>query len=149
MEIKRITQLIHNAYQSYSWHGPNIQSVLQTVSPGHILHRIEDSHNIAEIVSHMIAWRRFAIEKLQGNTEYDVTEQANWLIINEMNKQEWQQLLVTFQESQDALEAAIHQQSDQLLEQTVGLRRYNYYILLHGIIQHDLYHLGQIVLLNK
>jgi uncharacterized damage-inducible protein DinB len=38
---------------------------------------------------------------------------------------------------------------DAKLEETVRGTRYSNYILLHGVIQHDLYHAGQIALLKK
>ena len=41
------------------------------------------------------------------------------------------------------------QQNDEILSQKVGKRNYTFYTLMHGIIQHDLYHLGQIILTKQ
>jgi hypothetical protein len=38
---------------------------------------------------------------------------------------------------------------DAKLEETAPGTRYSNYVLLHGVIQHDLYHSGQIALLKR
>ena len=38
---------------------------------------------------------------------------------------------------------------DQKLKEKVGGRNYDFFYLLHGIIHHDVYHLGQIAILKK
>ena len=40
-------------------------------------------------------------------------------------------------------------QEDEFLDEIVPGRAYDYYTMLHGIIQHDLYHCGQIAILKK
>jgi hypothetical protein len=40
-------------------------------------------------------------------------------------------------------------EDDEFLEEIVPGREYDYYTMLHGILQHDLYHAGQISILKK
>ena len=48
------------------------------------------------------------------------------------------------------LEAAVQALPDGRLNENVnGDRGYSYYFLLHGVIQHNLYHAGQIAILKK
>ena len=44
---------------------------------------------------------------------------------------------------------AIEKFGDERLQETVPGRKYDYYYLFHGIVQHSLYHGGQIALLKK
>jgi len=44
---------------------------------------------------------------------------------------------------------AISEFSDERLGETVSGRTYSYYILFHGIIQHNIYHAGQMAILKK
>ncbi len=52
-------------------------------------------------------------------------------------------------ETQADLIAGIEKQTDDLLGQIVAERKYNFRKLLHGLIQHDIYHLGQIAYIVK
>jgi uncharacterized damage-inducible protein DinB len=38
---------------------------------------------------------------------------------------------------------------DERLDEIVGGENYSRYVLLHGLVQHDLYHAGQIAILKK
>ncbi len=40
-------------------------------------------------------------------------------------------------------------EDDKFLDTIVPGRNYSYYTLLHGIVNHDLYHAGQIALIKK
>ena len=40
-------------------------------------------------------------------------------------------------------------EDDEFLEEIVPGREYDFYTMLHGILQHDLYHSGQISILKK
>ena len=51
--------------------------------------------------------------------------------------------------SQEALIHELSERNDSLLDEQVPGRSYNFYVLLQGIIQHDIYHLGQMVFLKK
>jgi uncharacterized damage-inducible protein DinB len=61
----------------------------------------------------------------------------------------WQEGLQKLQQSQDELLRLLAQKDDALLEQNVSGRTYNYRKLISGIIQHDIYHLGQIAFITK
>jgi len=47
------------------------------------------------------------------------------------------------------LAAAIEDFDDAKLQDTVPGRQYDFYYLFHGIVQHSLYHGGQIAMLKK
>jgi hypothetical protein len=49
----------------------------------------------------------------------------------------------------ERLAEAIEDFGDERLQDVVPGRQYDYYYLFHGIIQHSLYHGGQIALLKK
>jgi uncharacterized damage-inducible protein DinB len=61
----------------------------------------------------------------------------------------WPEGLRMLDESQERLLAVLQQQDDSILNNVVKERNYNYRKLITGVIQHDIYHLGQIAYLNK
>ena len=63
----------------------------------------------------------------------------------------WKEAIDNFKQSQQALVEAVKNFSDPRLTELVPSKthKYTYYTLLHGIIQHDVYHLGQIAYIKK
>ena len=51
--------------------------------------------------------------------------------------------------SHDELVKELSTKDNDFLNETVPGSEYDYYTLIHGIIQHDIYHAGQIVILKK
>lgn len=51
--------------------------------------------------------------------------------------------------TKNGLCTAIEQLGDARLSETVPGRAFDFYFLLHGVVQHSLYHAGQIALLKK
>lgn len=148
MHRQEIIELLRRAFDGAAWHGPAVMEILRKVNPLQLGNRIGDSHTLIELVEHMTAWRRFAIEKMRGNTTYDVDDAANFPKVSP-TEESWQITLQQFEDSQRLLLEQLEQMDDSRLEQIVDGRNYSYSIMLHGLIHHDIYHLGQIVFLCK
>ncbi|MDX1939492.1 MAG: DinB family protein [Saprospiraceae bacterium] len=148
-EITRIINTIRHTFEGTPWHGPAVMDILKDIKPEDVIKKLPNSHNIAELVAHMSTWREFVAQKLNGNIEFDVTHEANFPVITNLTKEDWQALVNRLQKSQSDLLKALEHCSDEKLGELVPGREYKFGIMLHGIIHHDLYHLGQIVLLRK
>jgi uncharacterized damage-inducible protein DinB len=61
----------------------------------------------------------------------------------------WQSILRSLKNTQKSLVDSLNNAGDETLKQKVFHRKYNISYLLNGIIQHDVYHLGQLMLLSK
>lgn len=92
----------------------------------------------------MTVWRHFTTKRLQGNNEFEVSELENF-----PKGTDWASALNALQQSQEELVKAVSLFPEEKLSETVPTRNYDFYTLLHGIIQHDIYHTGQIVMLKK
>lgn len=149
IEIQHIQTLFDQTYNGPAWHGPSVKEVIKEVTFFEALKSTDRSHNIAEIVIHMIAWRNFLINKLKGQENYDVSDEENFQKIESISKEEWEALKNQLEDSQNELQDLLSKVNDDILKEKIGMRNYNYYVLMHGVIQHDLYHLGQIVLIKK
>lgn len=148
-EIERIIDLLKRTTDGYAWHGPDIRTVLDDVSLVQAVLRINGGHSIAELIHHITMWRIFAIKKLQGEDSFDITLESNFKRIESVSEEEWKELLDNLRHSQEALIHELSERNDSLLDEQVPGRSYNFYVLLQGIIQHDIYHLGQMVFLKK
>jgi uncharacterized damage-inducible protein DinB len=145
-EVDRIARLLEKTFEKQPWYGSSIMEILKSVKPELASQRVGDAHAINELVEHMISWREFATRRLLGDNAFDVNDRTNFPV-----SESWQETLSKLQHSQEALMRTVRQFPSERLEEPVPSNRFRYtfYTLLHGIIQHDIYHLGQIALLNK
>ena len=140
---------LKSAFDGPAWHGPSVKETLAKISSEDMLKSTGKSHNIIELINHMTAWREFAIKKLQRDEGYDVSPEKNFSEVRQHDAHLWQKALNDLEKSKDQLLELIGQIDDEKLKESVEGSSYTYYFLLHGIIHHDIYHLGQIVLLNQ
>ncbi|GHM99016.1 hypothetical protein WSM22_05060 [Cytophagales bacterium WSM2-2] len=143
-EIERITELLKKSFEGEAWHGPSVSEAIKDISEQKALQKPMHSHSIAGLVLHMASWRNFVTKKLAGDQTHDVSEQENFPAPTN-----WASAISQLNESQKALIAALKEFPEEKLTAVVPTRKYDFYTLLHGIIQHDLYHTGQIMILKK
>jgi hypothetical protein len=95
------------------------------------------------------AWINEVIEVLDGETYAVLTPERDWPAISAEDDGAWQAALGILDSSQEALCGAVAEmQEDKLWENLEG-QDFTYYWLLHGVVQHSVYHAGQIGLLKK
>ncbi|MFT7120143.1 MAG: putative damage-inducible protein DinB [Neolewinella sp.] len=102
---------------------------------------------VAGIVGHLIAWRNFAIARLADRTDFgiEMNTELDWPDCSEMSKAT---LLQQLADTQQSLLANLKLLSNKDLEDYVpAVYLYNKGELAIGVMQHDIYHLGQINLL--
>lgn len=104
-------------------------------------------NQIAQQVQHIIYWRIFTIDKLQNTNQKN--EQKDWSEISIDSLKDWQKLMAQLQDSQKSLVELLRDKTDDFLLQNIPNRKYSYIDLIEGIIQHDVYHTGQIGLIGK
>lgn len=144
MEINNIATLLIKTFQGPAWHGPSILESLENITPQQALHKISGSHSIIELVAHMTTWRNFVAKRLSGNSTYEVSDADNFPSLTD-----WNSAVDKLKESQTNLLTALKAFPESKLFTTVPTRKYDFYTMLHGIVQHDVYHTGQIILLKK
>ncbi|OWY25931.1 DinB family protein [Sphingobacteriales bacterium UPWRP_1] len=151
-EIQNLIALLKNNFNGQMWYGNNFTHVLSNITPDTAFTRpFTNAHNIAELLAHLLAWRTFAIQQLKGNTGFtiEIDSEQDWPVYNQSNAAVWQQLTEALQHSQSELETLLSNANNELLQQTVPGTEFNFYILLHGVLHHDVYHLAQIALVKK
>jgi len=144
METNNIAALLEKTFQGPAWHGPSVLEALENITTQMQSHKISDSHSIIELVAHMTSWRNFVTKRLNGDSTYEVSDAENFPAATD-----WKSTLENLKKSQTILIAAIRAFPENKLFTTVPTRKYDFYTMLHGIVQHDIYHTGQIILLKK
>lgn len=149
-ETHRINSQLKRAYQGEAWHGPSLRELLDGVTAEQAAAKpIPNAHSIWELVNHIIAWEQIVKARLEGKALAEIADEVNFPPVTDTSEAVWQATLQSLDASNQSLRDSIRQIDDARLEEMVEGASYPVYALLHGAIQHDLYHAGQIALLKK
>lgn len=147
-ETQRIADQLSRSYQGHAWHGPSLTEVLEGVTPEMAAARPSSgTHSIWEMVRHVAFWAAVARRTLEGEAyPARLNAPADW----PEPVGSWPDAVAELEREQKALIHAVQGMADDRLEETVTEKKgYSFYVLLHGVVQHNLYHAGQMMLLKK
>lgn len=107
-------------------------------------------HSVAEVISHLLEWRISILSNLRGGTRTITSNSSwNWRTNDELSAIGWQSLLAAFNKSQEEIVESLRDKDDEFLQQTAKGETHDIQYYLDGLLQHDMYHLGQIGLIIK
>lgn len=111
---------------------------------------LPNMHSVAEVISHLLEWRLCILSFLHGGprTLRD-SDPGNWRTNAELSQVGWQSLLAAFNKSQTEIIRLLETKDDKFLQQMAMGENYNLKYYIDGLLQHDMYHLGQIGLIIK
>lgn len=138
---------LQNQFDGMPWYGLSTEESLENISAEAAVRRHGD-RSVIRLIRHMLAWRTYVLRKLQGDADYevDIDSDADWPDDDAVS---WEAVLQALRENQAALLVALEQfPEEKLLEQVPG-RDYRFAFMVEGLVQHEVYHLGQVNLLGK
>ncbi|HXX46079.1 MAG TPA: DinB family protein [Candidatus Acidoferrales bacterium] len=151
-EIDRILDQMDRAFSGDAWHGPSLMSLLEGIpAEDASKHAVPGAHSIWELVHHMASWYTIVLHRLQSDS-VEVTAERDWPPVWEVSDTAWKRALDNLSENRERLRSVVARlQDDQLdlTDQPTSGGNASRYVVLHGLIQHDLYHAGQIAILKK
>ena len=149
-ETARIANQLERAYSGKAWHGPSLRFVLRGISAEQAAKRpIPGAHTIWELVLHAAAWDRVACQRILGGKTTSLPPNQNFPVVTDTSPSAWKKALQELETQHRALAAAMRGFPDAKLDHKLGGGDYSYYITMHGAVQHDLYHAGQIQLVKR
>jgi hypothetical protein len=132
------------------WHGNSLAENLQGVTAAQAArHPIPGAHSIWEIVNHIKAWEHKVTLVLSGDQYETMQGDDDWPPVKDTSDQAWQATLTDLAASNKSLGAALKSFPEENLEKPVPGRDFPWYVLLHGMAHHSVYHSGQIAMLRK
>jgi len=150
-EMLQIAEQLKEAYGGSPWFGKNAKTLLNEAEAVDVFETPNGQHSILELLYHMITWREFTLSRLRQDGEKNAAyfESRDWQELDASDKSLWHAGLKKLGAVQNELADVLQQQEDRLLIETVPERNYHFRNLLYGIVQHDIYHLGQIAYITK
>ena len=149
-EMQRIVDQLHRAYAGNAWHGPAVSEVLAGITAEQAARKpLAGAHSIWDIVNHIAVWESVVRRRLEGERIVELPPEEDWPAVRDTSEAAWKKTLEDLERGHRQLEETISRLSDDRLGNGVFGKDYNVYVMLHGVVQHDLYHAGQIAILKK
>jgi len=148
-ESARIADQHRRAFDGGAWHGPSVFEALAGVSATRAAAKpIQGAHSIWELVLHIRAWEEAVHGRVKGRP-VSLSPEQDWPRVKDKSPAAWKRAQAGLREAHDALNRDIAGLPDERLEERIPGSETTLYILLHGVVQHGLYHAGQIAILKK
>ncbi len=146
-EIERIARLLEQTFEGKPYYGPSVLGTLEGVTADFAIQRPRQSaHSIWNIVAHLTAELIYARQVVEGiATPYDG---KTWPDVTDTSEAAWEKAVKELKRANRALVRAIKKLDDTVLDEKPIHVRGPFYLMLHGTMQHSIYHAGQISLLT-
>jgi len=148
-ESARIADQLRRAFDGDAWHGPALLELLQDVDAAKAAAKpLPKVHSIWELVLHVAAWDGAACRRIAGQT-IQLAGTANFPVVPRPSEGAWRKAVAQAKRTHDVLVKTVAALPGSRLRERVPGKKYDFYHLLHGVAQHELYHAGQIAVLKK
>jgi len=149
-ETKRISEQLQSSFYKGAWHGPSVMEALDGVSAKQAATRsIPNAHTIWELVLHTTTWIREVNKMIAEMSYVQVPEDINFPNVTDESEASWNKAVESLKRTYQKFEKHVATLKDPALEKIPDNTSSTFYRLIHGVIQHNIYHAGQIVLLKK
>ncbi len=144
-----LAEQLRRAFDGDAWHGPAVLELLADVDAAAAAARpIPHAHSIWELVLHVAAWDAASLRRLEGEVcQPEGTD--NFPIPPQPTETAWRRAIADCQRTHNLLVKTVRALPESRLRDRVPGKKYDFYFMLHGVAQHELYHAGQIAILNK
>jgi uncharacterized damage-inducible protein DinB len=151
-EAARIADQLRRAFNGKAWHGDSVFQILKGVTAAQAAARpIKSGHTIWELVLHIAAWDGAVLRRM-GGVAGTLSAAKNFPPVKDTREAAWRTAVAEVRRVHEELVAAVAALPDSRLDEMVPGKRgahHTFYYMLHGVVQHELYHAGQIALLKK
>lgn len=148
-EISRIAQQLKLAYEGEAWHGPAVLEILSGVDARAAAARpIANAHTIWELTLHISGWED-VIRRRLGGEACTLGDADNFPDVKDKSEAAWNKTVEALRLTNQELLKAMNGLPDSRLTDRVPGKNYDVYTMLHGAVQHALYHAGQIAILKR
>src|SRR2546426_3565909 len=148
-EIERIEDQLKRSLEGEAWHGPALEELLVDVTAEQAAASpLPSVHSMWEIVQHIISNQRLVCERLQGKPTV-LPPEEDWPLITDQSEAAWTATKRELRDIHERLRQAVRLLDERRLEEPIVEGFSSIYVTLHGTVQHNLYHGGQIAVLKK
>ena len=151
-ETQYIIKSFEDTLRGQPWFGRAVYEILGEADESKVHTKPNSTgHSMIELLWHMNTWAEFTLGSLENRSvdEMKAIEANDWRTIDPKTHT-WQKGIAQLQATHKKIVELLHQKTDDsFLGDIVPLRKYNFRYMLNGLIQHNIYHLGQVAYVMK
>ena len=146
----RIADQLRRSFDGDAWHGDSLLEILQGVDAKKAAaHPIAGAHSIWELLLHLSAWDGAVLRRMDSDVLVELNAAENFPAVTETSEAAWQQAIAHAKRVHEKLISAVSAFPESRLTEEIPGKDYDFTNMLLGVVQHELYHAGQIALLKK
>jgi len=143
--IKQLQTTFHGG----AWHGPAVMEVLEGVTHEQAAARpIANGNTIWQLVHHLAFTMDLVRARLHGDERLR-SDEEHWPPVTHTSESGWQKSLGWLKRSHEELVKAVEEHDGDLNEEFPAGMGVTHAARLHGCVEHNCYHAGQIAHLRK
>ena len=154
--MNKETQYIIKSFEStlsgQPWFGRAVYEILGEVDEAKASTKPNGTeHSMIELIWHMNTWAEFVLGSLENRSAEDMKaiEANDWREIDPKTHS-WKKGLEQLKAIHNKIVEILNQKTDDsFLGEIVPLRKFNFRFMLNGLVQHNIYHLGQVAYVKK
>ena len=153
--MNKETQYIIKSFEStlsgQPWFGRAVYEILEEVDEAKATIKPNGSdHSMLVLLWHMNTWAEFVLGSLENKTvdEMKAIEANDWREIDPKTHT-WEKGIDQLKSTHKKIIDLLNQKDDDFLSEIVPTRKFNFRFMLNGLIQHNIYHLGQVAYVKK
>jgi hypothetical protein len=144
-----LANALQNIYDGTPWIDVTLASHLKDVNAQQAVQRIKGSNCIWQIVNHIVFWHQRAMRFINHEKPEQDGDLPDFYMPENHGEANWQATLHRLEHSFELMSEAILSFPEEKLCHTLPGTEHMALYYLQGLVEHDAYHLGQIVLLHK
>lgn len=143
---ERLLDQLNRAFGGEAWYGPALRNLLDGVSEQQAKeHPIAGAHSIFELVVHARTWMDVVARRI-ATTEEVLTTVEDW---SDLAGTSWTDTLEELEHAESRLVDAVARVSSERLDEKIPGHNRSVHAEILGVLQHNVYHAGQIALLKR
>lgn len=150
-ESKRIAKLFSDWYGGNPWSYIKLMDILKDITAEQAAKRpIQNANTIWQLVQHCVEWRINVLRKMKGE-DFKSAEDNYLSNPTDISEEAWKNLLERFTANEKDWQNYLNNLEDENLNEGYkpSKNEFTNYEVIHGLLHHDNYHFGQIVMLKK
>ena len=150
-QVSDIAGRLQDTLQGEPWYGLPVYGIIDGID-GNIanLRTGHHPHSAVDLIYHMLTWTDFTLKRMQEEKIDDMQqfESMDWREIDPQIHG-WEEGVAAFKAANAQLLHELSTKNDEWLQNRVEYREYTFDVLLRGLIEHHIYHAGQINFIGK
>jgi uncharacterized damage-inducible protein DinB len=149
-EVSFLIDQVRRAFDGDAWHGDSVLEVLKDVDAATAAaHPIAGAHSVWELVLHIAAWDGAVLRRLTADVPVELSGNEDFPVVRETSEAAWRTAREHLKKVHSDLLLSLKEFPEARLDEPIPGKDYNFRHMFFGLVQHEIYHAGQIALLKK